>query len=969
VLNPERTLAIVCGAHEWPELANFEAATAFVNSAGLIRDYLIRGNGLGLATDRILWLFGEPGSGVQYERIKDFLQLQFEALGSPHGKGVLILFFYVGHGAFFGRTQEYCLLLRDTHGPLEADTSLRVASLAQLFRSRARESSRILFLDCCFAAEAARAFQVGLDQAVSAKAREVLEETPTDQGVALFCASSARNIAKMEKPDSYTLFSRQLIQTLTKGDPDKSGPLSLRQLCNLVQAGLEESGVESPPKPEVHVPDQAGGDLAAAPLFPNPAWAEGQRLTGLHHAAAERQLDHSRLALVTAKSRAVGASGGLFEEVGTGYFLTGNLVLTARHIAARPDCILRVRVEADGSDKYRWSEAEPQWIGTGDVDAMLLRTASSFGNWEAPTIQEITDDMAWESAGYASIAADEEAHEENPNTLSLCGSCITSVGPGPKEIELKTEQSISENWEDYWQGISGAPVFSKDSEDNGLIGIMTDAGYVWPNGLVGLPATRLLNDIRFRSLITPSFLGPLPTKPWCLVLTEESSRSQLVGQVAGVLAGFRFEELLFPELHRKPIEIPVLEAIKSAENWAITVDALARADFLIADVTSFEPAVMLLLGIRSVVRRGVTISVTKDELSAFSSSVPFNVQETRVLSCKDHRAFYDDLRRAMTEGAANLARDSNYLDLPAYHAVRAPRPETWAENDVKSLLVLCPFGQDYSDLYETELDPIIRGHTGNMTPLRMLDLRSPRLVGQALYEQIRWSSRCLVDWTSWRPNVFFELGVRLACSEYDPLCIIERSCAHYSEPSDPDGSLSDTKHQHELLRNLLRPVEYDRASPREDLVDVLESWPGPLQLEDTGAPSMRVLPPAATFAVAQASFQWQRDTMLTPPHLEQRKAAEQILGKDQERRPERLILFADNQQFDAELRAVVREKWIVAWLYLKYLYTADEASPDDARNELITVGRLAQHALSSSTDPRHIRLRREIRQFLRDERT
>ena len=64
-----------------------------------------------------------------------------------------------------------------------------------------------------------------------------------------------------------------------------------------------------------------------------------------------------------------------------------------------------------------------------------------------------------------------------------------------------------------------------------------------------------------------------------------------------------------------------------------------------------------------------------------------------------------------------------------------------------------------------------------MVPLRTLDLQSPRLVGQALYEQVRWSSWCVVDWTEWRPNVFFELGVRLACSERDPLSIIQRGGA------------------------------------------------------------------------------------------------------------------------------------------------------------------------------------------------
>jgi len=392
---------------------------------------------------------------------------------------------------------------------------------------------------------------------------------------------------------------------------------------------------------------------------------------------------------------------------------------------------------------------------------------------------------------------------------------------------------------------------------------------------------------------------------------------------------------------------------------------LARADYLIADVTSFQPAVMLLLGIRSVVRRGVTISVTGGELAVHSSTVPFNVQETRVLSC-DEASFYDDLHRAMVEGATSLARDSNYLDLPAYHAVRAPRPETWAENDAKSLLVLCPFGQNYSEYYRMKLRPIIRGHTGNMTPLRMLDLRSPRLVGQALYEQIRWSSRCLVDWTGWRPNVFFELGVRLACSEHDPLNIIQRSSPE--ERSSGTGFHSAELRQHNLLRKLLDPVEYDPTKPREALVGAIESWPTSPWVVNGKTLSERALPQTATFTVAQTSFQWQQDAMLIPPHTEQRMAAEQILGKDQERLPERLILFADNKDFDDELRSAVRERWISAWLYLKHLYAADDTSAAKTRAELINVGRLAQHALSSSKDPRHIRLRKEIREFLRSER-
>lgn len=46
------------------------------------------------------------------------------------------------------------------------------------------------------------------------------------------------------------------------------------------------------------------------------------------------------------------------------------------------------------------------------------------------------------------------------------------------------------------------------------------------------------------------------------------------------------------------------------------------------------------------------------------------------------------------------------------------------------------------------------------------------------------------------------------------------------------------------------------------------------------------------------------------------------------------MLFADNEQFDAELRAAVREKWIAAWLYLRHLSISEGADKDDIQAEL-----------------------------------
>jgi hypothetical protein len=670
-------------------------------------------------------------------------------------------------------------------------------------------------------------------------------------------------------------------------------------------------------------------------------------------------LDRRRIALVVAHPTDRDA---LIQsrKVATGYFLTGDMVLTVRHVADHPNCVFDVRADFGGPEESQWSEARSVWIGVGDVDAMLLRTTRSFGNWKAPIFGAIDEREGWESHGYPKITVYEE--DGNRKTFPINGSVNLSLGQGPPELALWTNQNIASKWEDYWKGISGAPIFSQEVDDK-LIGIITAANRAQSNGLIGLPATRLFDEIHFRSIIAPSFLEPLPSRPWCLVLTSEGAKSDLVEQVAGVLIGFQDEELRFRELHKYPVEISVLQAIHSVENWAVTVDALARADYLIADVTSFEPAVMLLLGIRSVLRRGVTISVTARELASHASKTPFNVQETKVLSYNDDN-FYDDLHRAMSEGAANMAKDPNYLDLPAYHAVRAPRPETWAEDDAKNLLILCPFSPRYSERYK-KLRSIIRAHTRNMTPRRMMDLRSPRLVGQALYEQIRWSSHCIVDWTEWSPNVFFELGVRLACSEHDPLCFIDQ--IDLVERSADAHITTQRLKQHAMLRELLEPVQYDRTNPREAFKNALDSRWSELQIRG-GMPTWRTLPPRGTFAVAQTSFLWRQDHMLTRPHVEQRERAEQILGKDQERKPERLVLFADNEQFDAELRAAVREKWIAAWLYLRHLSTSNGTDQDDIRDELTMVSRMVLQALSSSHDARHIRLRKEIRELLKTQR-
>jgi hypothetical protein len=663
--------------------------------------------------------------------------------------------------------------------------------------------------------------------------------------------------------------------------------------------------------------------------------------------------DPARVALVVARSGR--SDGGKVEEhVATGFFLTGDLVLTARHVAPGTDAEFEVRADIGGSEAGQWARAKPIWWGVGDVDAILLHSASSFGDWQLPDLHAGESSGKWESSGYAGIADDIDRN--NRKTLPLDGTFAVSGGQGHQELSLTTLQQVAPDLISQWSGVSGAPVLHKD--DGGLLGLITDARRALTNGLVGLPIARLLDDIHFRTALRPSFLGVLPEAPFCLVVTREGGSSELPPNVAGVLDGFIERDPTLAGMHPYPIELRTLDALASVENWAASVQALARAEVVVADVTGFQPGLMLLLGIRSVLRRGVTISVTAAPLASHTSSTPFNVQETKVLYYGGG-SFYHDLHRAMAEGIANLQKDGNYLDLPSYHAVRAPRPDSWADEDSDSVLVLCPFHEPYSQLYEQKLEPIIRGSTQDKSPARMLDLRSPRLVGQSLYEQIRWATYCLVDWTGWRANVSFELGVRLASSEHDPLIVVQ---------DPPDGQLAvDELEQHRLLRDLLGPHPYDPGTPHENMPKTVKAWSRPDRVP--GSPvNNGALAPGVTFSVAQRHFDWRQEAMLERPDREQRRAAERMLGIDPERHPERLILYSADSDFDLELTAAVREKWIAAWLYLDHDTDGGQNCSEEARAEFLNLCALVQLALATSEDPRHKRLRHDISRLLRGRR-
>ncbi|WP_405163180.1 hypothetical protein OG203_44130 [Nocardia sp. NBC_01499] len=291
----DKTVAIICGASSWPRLERFTPAKAFRRTALGLKDYLTSETGLRLADDNVLDLFDSDCSAVEhFDRIEAFLRGHMRRTRSRHGRGMLVLVTYIGHGAFFEVQRFYCLLLRDTHEPAPVETSLRVSALSRTLKNTAPKSARIVILDSCFAAHAVNDFQSDVQQVADAKVEEVVEqEVVLDEayeataaeidealeqevaredgfgsgGVALLCASSSKDPAQLASQDSFTLFGRALLDVLCSGDPQQPGPMSLRQICRLIIKRLQP--IKHAPQPQVHTPEQNGRDLADEPLFPN----------------------------------------------------------------------------------------------------------------------------------------------------------------------------------------------------------------------------------------------------------------------------------------------------------------------------------------------------------------------------------------------------------------------------------------------------------------------------------------------------------------------------------------------------------------------------------------------------------------------------------------------------------------------------------------------------------------------------
>jgi hypothetical protein len=374
----------------------------------------------------------------------------------------------------------------------------------------------------------------------------------------------------------------------------------------------------------------------------------------------------------------------------------------------------------------------------------------------------------------------------------------------------------------------------------------------------------------------------------------------------------------------------VQDAFQSEDALRRAVEAMCRADIAVFDITGQEAGVMMLLGVRSVVRRGVTISsLGGRHFLGAKLNLPFNIQALNfVFHSTKQEEVRDPLHLIGSKihiGFDELAALPFYLDLPAYDSVRrlgrdpsSYRPLRFNEQ----VLVLCPFNGGYTkrnwakyltkelpSRLKAEIAKISSEQKSSTSPriVRLLDLDTPRLVAQTLFESIRRTEMCIVDWTKLRANVMFELGIRLAVNPLGAVHIIEQG-----------ASINGAAPHAKKLMELFDPIPYQCIPGKTKAYDqMIERFAVSLNPSKRGIQDL-------VYRTAAAAFDVRSDPIAMPIIEELESAAELLASEDQERTGISQALFADiNKEVLAQVQAAAAARRLAAWSFIHCSYSTE----------------------------------------------
>lgn len=629
-------------------------------------------------------------------------------------------------------------------------------------------------------------------------------------------------------------------------------------------------------------------------------------------------------------------------STGTGYFVTSNLVLTSKHIFLDKVCTA-VNIRLHGSGTWVSANIKPYWESKA-LDAVLLyveKPIEASVKWQK---KRLTENKEWYSTAYPEAFVRGDKHLStgiNGKIHFLGGSGQTLIDNLDLSVDSKPDDI------NKWSGISGAPVFLVGT--NELIGIIQKVPSNFSSKLVGIPAYELFEESSFLSALEDDYYEV--AQDTALLLTAEASdRENLSLQINSAL------DTIEKRIYLK--ELSIVEVLNDRKSFLNFLKILCKADIVFIDATYFQPGVMLAMGIRAAVKRGITIVLTTNNLLESVASLPFNLQQIKQISTNPKSygfnysfAIKDRIAYAITQGIEQLARTPEYLDQPAYQAIRSPA--AFDSPEIKNkCLVLCPYKDDYSENnYPFIHSEISMAVSPTLNIVRMLDITSPQLVSQSLYEHIRWADQCVVDWTFWQANVFYELGVRLAATDNDPAIIIH----------ELDIESDDLK-QKSLLLKLFEPFVYNATKQkfkensrfRQYLMHLKNAaLDSGLELNDSRVVLGQV------YDKVQQNYDWRQDNVEIPPHVIIKADVERRFGADRQKSGRNNVLYSANKDFNYAIQKKIKESLLTAWYYSLNTYELMEEgnAKEIAKHELNTLGQFVMLALDT---PEYTSIRKQI---------
>ena len=386
----------------------------------------------------------------------------------------------------------------------------------------------------------------------------------------------------------------------------------------------------------------------------------------------------------------------------------------------------------------------------------------------------------------------------------------------------------------------------------------------------------------------------------------------------------------------------VTDAFKDNDAIVETVTRIVEADLAVFDVTHFEPGMMILLGIRAACRRGVTICSYGDNWHEGEPLVdtPFNLRDLNFNSHTKPERFAGEnpvvmrfVERA-TEGFEQMRRQPSYMDLPIFSAVRNLGSEYSSSSTIdidEEVLLLCSYGEDYFSVWEFvqgKLESEFSNQGKSPRIYRLVDIATPQLVSQHLYERIRRVAGCIVDWSEFSPSAFFELGARFAVSAWGAVQVIEQEYLPGNAREPRIGKVGKGKHglkQVSLMKDLFQPNVYEYKSGSSKVFAGAVS----ALLErrkkggvDADYNNIHRVVSAAVAAVQESSL---------PIEQSLASEAESLHNTKQARWGAPQLLFHREKAIKVDAERAALERRLTAWLYLEYRVKAGQLEPDDPR--------------------------------------